>query len=756
MSGLSINAGTVDAAALMRRVAASVFAPRERMTVSEWAERYREMPAKFTDRAGRWSNDATPYLRGPMDAFNAAETREVSFLKPAQVGGTEWLINTLGYIIDQDPGNVLFIYPTEDAARETNADRLLPALRASPAVARHFSPRPHDTKVLALLLTSMNVYFRGTNSETQLDRVPAAIGIIDELDRCNPAINVAEATRARMTTFEQRSKLLKTGTPSDENVGIDMEYKSADDRRRWLVPCPHCGQYHERYGQFGRVRWERDAGSEGGEDGGSLPTTTAGIERVQHGAWFECPDCGGRIEAKHTKWQALHGAWLSEGESLVSTGAIIGEAGTSPDGPKLSRLTFDELRGLGSAASRLTLERLGVRVENPRERPGRHVGFRLSGLDSTLVANPFGFVALGFVVARGQPDREWVTRKLGEAWRAKGDRVDAHAMRSLAVKVTDGGYRMGTVPMEASILVAGIDVQRDRVYGVVRAFGPHMRDTWLVRPFEIVAPEGNLLRELDQIADWTFERAVGGQKLRIVAATADSGDGVRAREVYLWSLRMRARAARGLVAPAAWPCKGVDSEAMVEEVLDVPLRGSKLEEFRDVGLTLLKVNSQRMSDEVMARARGRLPGRDGAALIVEDVTAPGVFALPEDVPEEYLVQLTAVERRLVAGDPRRQGRVKRPHYHWTARPGMTHRDHWHDAERYAHALAIHIGCRTLSRLVGLVGDAAGSVVAAGEAAKQQSGRAAKRRGGVGGGVGGNVGGLQSPPRGLVPRRPPVE
>lgn len=70
----------------------------EKLTVSQWAEKYRILD-ESSNFSGRWSNDITPYLVGIMDAFNDPYIQEINFCKPTQVGGTEAMLNMLGWII---------------------------------------------------------------------------------------------------------------------------------------------------------------------------------------------------------------------------------------------------------------------------------------------------------------------------------------------------------------------------------------------------------------------------------------------------------------------------------------------------------------------------------------------------------------------------------------------------------------------------------------------------------------------------------
>ena len=87
--------------------------PPENITVSEWAEKYRVLDSKSSAMPGPWRNDKTPYLAGIMDELCNYETEEIIFVKPSQVGGTEALLNMLGWAIQQDPS------PTKSGCRHS-------------------------------------------------------------------------------------------------------------------------------------------------------------------------------------------------------------------------------------------------------------------------------------------------------------------------------------------------------------------------------------------------------------------------------------------------------------------------------------------------------------------------------------------------------------------------------------------------------------------------------------------------------------
>ena len=86
--------------------------PPEDLTVSEWAEKKRRLSSESSAEPGPWRTSRTPYLKEPMDAFTDPSIRRIVMVAASQVGKSEFINNTIGYIMDEDPGSILFIHPT--------------------------------------------------------------------------------------------------------------------------------------------------------------------------------------------------------------------------------------------------------------------------------------------------------------------------------------------------------------------------------------------------------------------------------------------------------------------------------------------------------------------------------------------------------------------------------------------------------------------------------------------------------------------
>ena len=107
------------------------FKPPEDLTVAEWADRYRRLSPETSAEAGPWRTSRTPYLAEPMKAFTDPKVHKIVMVAASQVGKSELELNIIAYIIDQDPGSILFVQPSLDDARKFSRLRVAPMIRDS-------------------------------------------------------------------------------------------------------------------------------------------------------------------------------------------------------------------------------------------------------------------------------------------------------------------------------------------------------------------------------------------------------------------------------------------------------------------------------------------------------------------------------------------------------------------------------------------------------------------------------------------------
>lgn len=274
--------------------ALEVLHPAEALTVSEWAEKNRVL-GSGNARPGPWRNRVTPYLVGIMDEFGNYGTEEIVFCKCTQVGGTEVILNTLGYIGMQEPAPTMVVYPTDALGERTAANRIIPVFRESECMKRLLDVR--NTGKSEIRLKGMSIIIAGSNSPIGLSSTPIKNLFLDEIDKFPPASRkeadpISLATE-RTKTYHNR-KIVKVSTPTLRTGQIWKALEACDIEKHYFVPCPHCNEYIEL--KFKQIIWP------GKEDGKS------NAERARR-AEYICQKCGCAITEKEKPSMLEKGEW---------------------------------------------------------------------------------------------------------------------------------------------------------------------------------------------------------------------------------------------------------------------------------------------------------------------------------------------------------------------------------------------------------------------------------------------------------------
>ena len=228
----------------IRRAWADGIRPDAILTVSEWADAHRTLPQKSSAEPGPWRTARTPYLREIMDCFSTqSEVEEVVLMKAAQVGGSEAILNALGYVIDHAPGPAILVQPTVDLAKRFSRQRLEPLITATPRLAGKVAEarsRDSGNTVLGKEFPGGLLVITGANSAVGLRSMPAQYACCDEID--GYPLDVDEEgsplalVEARQRTFARR-KRMKVSTPT---IGGRSAIEDAPTERRTsgATTCP--------------------------------------------------------------------------------------------------------------------------------------------------------------------------------------------------------------------------------------------------------------------------------------------------------------------------------------------------------------------------------------------------------------------------------------------------------------------------------------------------------------------------------------
>lgn len=308
----------------------TVFVPPRRMTVSEWAEDYREVnqPGAYV---GKYRNATTPYMEEPADELTSPDLRGEIFVGSAQTGKTDGLIiNWVGYGADIDGQDMMIVCQSFTAARDFSmrrVDRLIthtPRVKAALAKGSQADNKFDKTFKNGMLLTISHP------SKNELSGKPIGrIGLTD-YDRMDDDIdgegNAFDLASKRTTTYGSNAMTLAESSPSREitdykkvvtghmappTTGILALYNRGD-RRRWHWPCPECGSYFE--GRWEHIKWDN--------------TRKSNSEKAET-AYMECPACQHHIEPRRRKSMNQWGQWIKEGQYIDDEGYIRGQGNGS-------------------------------------------------------------------------------------------------------------------------------------------------------------------------------------------------------------------------------------------------------------------------------------------------------------------------------------------------------------------------------------------------------------------------------------------
>ena len=282
--------------------------PPKNLKISDWADHYRKLSPESSAEAGQWRTDRAEYQREIMDAFNEPDIQRIIFMKSAQVGATEILLNVIGYYIDQDPAPMLIMQPTLAMAQAFSKDRLATMIRDSDKIrdcVKDARSRDSGNTVLSKKFAGGNLNIVGSNSAAGLASRPIRIVLADEVDRYESSAGaegdpISLATK-RTTTFWNK-KIYMCSTPTIKGLSrIETAFEESD-KRYYNVPCPECNTKQI-------LKWKNVIWDEG------KPETAA----------YACQECGSVIDESKKQWMLKHGEWIATAPKSDTAGFHISE-----------------------------------------------------------------------------------------------------------------------------------------------------------------------------------------------------------------------------------------------------------------------------------------------------------------------------------------------------------------------------------------------------------------------------------------------
>lgn len=597
----------------------AILEPPERLSVSQWAEKYRYVNNRGS-YVGYWKNSTTPYMVEPMDMLNSPVHDGVIMAAPAQCGKTDALIvNWTGFTIHGDPMDMLIVNPTSAMSRDFSKRRVDKLLRDSKECGELLNKDRNADNIGDKHFQNGVMLSLAHPSVSELAGRPIPRVALTDYDRMDDDIggdgSPYDLAAKRTTTFGSYRMCLAESSPSrpieDPNwiavkgsheapptKGIFALYNRGD-RRRWYWACPHC--QHRFEGTFDLLKWNEKA---------------TNMIDIAESVYMECPKCYGRIEQSQRHEIQQTGMWVQDGMYFNSRGELVGQ-------PRRTRIASFWLRGVAAAFvswGQLVTMYLAAEEE-----------FKTTGSEEAL--------------------QKFFNTDLAEPYIPK-----AITQQRLPEHLKDSAIYIGdkVVPKGVRCLIANIDVQKNRfvvqVHGISAGlpFDITVIDRFEIRKSERTDEDGDnyFVRPATFLEDWDLiEKLVmdktypldddSGRTMGITLTTCDSGGYSREKGEAVTSmaydfyreLRRRGKAARfhlvkGIGSPSAPRANITYPDASKKDALSAA-RGD---------VPVLMLNSNLLKDTISNRLDGGEVGN-------------GAIIFPDWLPISFYQEICAEIRK---------------------------------------------------------------------------------------------------------------
>ena len=292
---------------LWRYISEHGLKPLPKMTVSEWADKYRMLSSGISAEPGKWKTSRAPYQKEIMDAFTQPNISRVVVKSCSQIGKSDVMNNIIGRFAHLDPCTVMMIQPTIEMAEDYSKSRISPMIRDTKSLSSLFfdvKSRDSNNTILSKIFPGGRLIMCGANSPAGLASRPIRILLADEVDRF-PAPAGTEGDpvdlAAKRTTTFWNAVIGMFSTPTNEGASrIDIEYR-AGTQEEWQHKCPQCGEYHLLRHTDMHVDYEGE-----------------GKNIIVHSVKWRCPDCG--YEFTESQMKQAKKKYVAQNERAIANG----------------------------------------------------------------------------------------------------------------------------------------------------------------------------------------------------------------------------------------------------------------------------------------------------------------------------------------------------------------------------------------------------------------------------------------------------
>lgn len=268
MSAYATSVEGTAALALAFSRSHAMYAPPAILTLSEWADLYAYVPPEAGAFPGKFLTESAEYQRGIQDAITDPTIETIVQMMCSQSGKTQIQLNTVGYYSHHEPSPILFVQASEGEAEKFSKNRVAKMIRSTPVLRKLFpSPRARDSgnTLLNKEFPGGVLVLAGANAPAGLASMPVRILEMDEVDRYPESAGTegdpVDLAMRRTSTFWNKKHILAS-TPGIKNLSRIEKAEEDSDRRRYFVPCPHCGTMQQLL--WTRLQYTQEKGVENG------------------------------------------------------------------------------------------------------------------------------------------------------------------------------------------------------------------------------------------------------------------------------------------------------------------------------------------------------------------------------------------------------------------------------------------------------------------------------------------------------------
>jgi len=219
--------------------------PDPRLTVSEWADRFRILTTEASAEAGKYRTSRTPFVKEIADSCSPqSPVNQVKVMKATQVALSTTGDNIMLTYLDLYPCPILYIVPTETLAKGTSTRRFTPAIRAIPHLRKKVLGGKGKDEIGNMFTKNVaggGVTLGWSNSTSSFRSFSARVVILDDVDGFGEfgEGNVMTLGKARADAFSNKIIYINSTPTIEGESNIEKEFEDSD-QREYFMPCPEC------------------------------------------------------------------------------------------------------------------------------------------------------------------------------------------------------------------------------------------------------------------------------------------------------------------------------------------------------------------------------------------------------------------------------------------------------------------------------------------------------------------------------------